>query len=412
VAVVVALGWVVILALILTHALFVSQDSISNYAHVWYVSQRLWHGHGIPLHMPVLGHGRAYAFPYAFLPWLTAALVRPVLGDWAVTLWLVVGSVALAVATFYAFPELRRGWWAAAVLANPALVVAAIVGQLPFAWAGAFLLLAVGAWRRDRPVLATVAAAVAEATHPAVVLPLAALVVAGCLPFEAAGRRRRLLACFAATGVLALPAAWLVVASPVYRDSSGGTRLSAFVGTMLVRCLIVVVPIALVLFRRLGWRGLGPALTALLLGLNVALIGPLDTHYAWQALRRRPDPRMLAFIRSPLFRPGATYRVLRAADGKVGMYQLIQHGARLDSELFPESIDRRTWPSLAVYTDFLDRRGVDQVLIFDTYRYYGTNEHLELRRLAARSAVCRGGIAGARLLSTTRHYDLFAIARC
>ena len=42
----------------------------------------------MPLHVPVLGHCQAYAFPYAAIPWLT---VRPLLGDWVVTLRETVG---------------------------------------------------------------------------------------------------------------------------------------------------------------------------------------------------------------------------------------------------------------------------------------------------------------------------------
>src|SRR5262249_45403641 len=87
------------------------------------------------------------AFPYAFIPWISAALLRPLLGDWVVTLWLVVGTIGLIAATFWAFPELRRGWWAAAVLVNPALVVASIIGQLPFLWGASML---VGAEARGR----------------------------------------------------------------------------------------------------------------------------------------------------------------------------------------------------------------------------------------------------------------------
>src|SRR5439155_960791 len=62
-------AWVVVLALILRHRVFVSHDSMSNYAHVWYVSDRLRRAHLVPFHMPVVGHGQAYAFPYAFVPW-------------------------------------------------------------------------------------------------------------------------------------------------------------------------------------------------------------------------------------------------------------------------------------------------------------------------------------------------------
>ena len=56
-----------------------------------------------------------------------------------------------------------------------------------------------------------------------------------------------------------------------------------------------------------------------------------------------------------------TYRILRAGDGKVGMYQVLRAGGRLDSEFFPESIVRRTWPSAAEYCTFLRGRHVDRV---------------------------------------------------
>src|SRR6476469_8608589 len=111
-----ALGWVIVLALILGHRVFVTHDSVSNYAHVWYVSERLSHAHTLPFRMPVIGHGEAYAFPYAFVPWLSAAILSPLLGDWVVTLWLVIGTLGVIGATFWAFPELLEGWGPAAVL--------------------------------------------------------------------------------------------------------------------------------------------------------------------------------------------------------------------------------------------------------------------------------------------------------
>ncbi|MEO9256238.1 MAG: hypothetical protein ABI305_11890, partial [Tepidiformaceae bacterium] len=73
------------------------------------------------------------------------------------------------------------------------------------------------------------------------------------------------------------------------------------------------------------------------------------------------------------------------ADGKVGMYQLIRHGGRLDSEFFPESIDRRSWASAATYQAFLAGRHVDYVLIYYAYDVrYGTNEHALLNELVAK----------------------------
>jgi len=65
----VGIAWAAGLVMILLHRVYVTNDSLSNYIHVWYVADRFWHGHGIPLHMPVLGHGDAFAFPYGFFPW-------------------------------------------------------------------------------------------------------------------------------------------------------------------------------------------------------------------------------------------------------------------------------------------------------------------------------------------------------
>ena len=114
---------------------------------------------------------------------------------------------------------------------------------------------------------------------------------------------------------------------------------------------------------------------ALLLS-NIVLAGPLEAEYSWGALDRKPDTQLLTFIKSSKFNPGETYRILRAHDGKIGMYQLVQHNARLDSEFFPESIGRNSWPDVTKYSQFLRNRRVDYVIIFRTYdREWRTNEH-------------------------------------
>ena len=57
--VVVALVWVAMLAAIVRQPVFLTTDMVSNHAHVWYVADRLWHGHGVPLRMRVLASGDA-----------------------------------------------------------------------------------------------------------------------------------------------------------------------------------------------------------------------------------------------------------------------------------------------------------------------------------------------------------------
>jgi hypothetical protein len=405
-------GWAIVLALILRHRVFVSHDTVSNYAHVWYISDRLSHVHALPFRMPVIGHGEAYAFPYAFVPWLSAAILHPLLGDWVVTLWLVVGTVGLIGATFWAFPELLEGWGPAAVLVNPALVAAAIIGQLPFVWAAAFLLGAVGCWRRQRRWEAAVLAGLGQATHPAVVLPIGLALVAGWLWWEA--DRRALVRWYAVALLVTLPAALLVYASPVFQDSSRSTIAMAFAETLGVRMLVVVIPLLLCLFRALRWHWVAPAAMLAMVVANVALLQQRDIESAWKALRRHPSPTMLTFIRSDAFVRGATYRVLRAGDSKIGMYQLLQHGARLDSEFFPESVDIRSWRRREDYTRFLRSRNVDFVIVFPSFdRAYRTNEHKLLDDLVTLSSTsCAGSeIAGPASVVRRPRYDIYRIER-
>jgi hypothetical protein len=417
---IVAAAWAVILILILRNAVFVSDDAISNYGHVWYVSDRIWRFHHVPWSMPVIGHGKALAFPYALVPWLSAAFLRPVLGDWVVTLWLVVGTVGLIAATFWAFPELRRGWWAAAVLVNPALVVAAIIGQLPFLWGASMLMGAVACWRRRRYVLAAVLAGLGQATHPAVVLPMGVVLVAWWWYWEP--DRRRLLRYYAASLLPAIPATLLVFASPVFGDSDPVVVATSFFGTLGVRMLVLALPIALVVVQRrlqspatrLRVTTRVPAAVCLTLLLsNIVLAGPLEAEYSWGALGRKPDTHLLTFIKSSKFDPGATYRILRAHDGKIGMYQLVQHDARLDSEFFPESIARNSWPDVTKYSQFLRNRRVDYVIIFGSYdREWRTNEHRLLRQLKRQGPDgCDADRVGVHEVSAARTFDVYGIRR-
>ena len=413
-AVVVAL-WAVVLVLILRHRVFVSHDSISNYGHVWWVSDRFWEGHGVPFHMPVIGHGKAFAFPYGFLPWFSAALLHPLLGDWVVTLWLVLGFIGLVAAMFWAFPEVRRGWWAAIALVNPALVIAPIIGQLPFIWGSALLMVAIGCWRRQRYVEAAVLAGLAQATHPAVVLPMAAGLVFIRLFWEA--DRRQLLRFYAISFVIALPATWIVFVSPVFVDSSAWVIVSNFIGTLLVRSFVIAGPILIILFQRIQTRIQKPwfpiAIFLFTLALNPALGGILDTRYAWGALNRKPNTDLLKFVNSPKFEPNKTYRIIRAGDGKIGMYQIVRKGGHLDSEFFPESIGRESWPTTEEYSKFLRTRRVDFVIVYDSYdKTYKTNEHALLDELSVTGlAACTAERVGASPLAHADHYDVYTVRR-
>ncbi|MEO8539898.1 MAG: hypothetical protein ABI577_09180, partial [bacterium] len=147
------------------------------------------------------------------------------------------------------------------------------------------------------------------------------------------------------------------------------------VGTVAWRALVFGVPLALAVFlatKRDRW--LLPAAVGLL-ALNPLIVPLRHNGFAWGLFFREPDGQVSGFTRTEAFEKGATYRILRAGDGKVGMYQLVQAGAQLDSEFFPESIDRREWSNSREYVRFLQGRSVEYVMLFLNYdRRFGTNE--------------------------------------
>ena len=402
------IAWTIGLVMVLQHSIFVTNDSLNNYAHVWYVSDRIWNGHGVPLHMPVLAHGDAYAFPYGFIPWFTAALVRPLFGDWTVTLWLVLGFLGTVAAMWWAFPEMRGGWWFALLLIEPMLVESVLLGQLPFLWAAAMLFAAIACWRRSWLIAATVLAGLAQATHPAVMVPIVAVLVAARIYWEP--DRRKLLAAFAASLVIAAPAIWLVLASPSVGDSSRTTLLGNFFGTVSLRAIVIASPFIGLAILRTPFARVPALLFVGLITLNVVLVPVRHNEFAWTALTRDADTSFESFFQTNAFAPGATYRVLRVADGKVAMYQMIQHRGRLDSELFPESIDRRSWPDAQQYAQFLEERRVDYVVIFNNYdQRYKTNEHNLLEVLS--SGLGDVSYCASRIQHTPA-YDVYHVGSC
>ncbi|MCU1380979.1 MAG: Undecaprenyl-phosphate mannosyltransferase [Acidimicrobiales bacterium] len=401
-------AWAVCMVRVLQHRIFVGTDSLISYAHVWYISQRLWHHHWLPMAMPVLDHGAAFAYPYGFLPWTTAAILRPALGDWAVTLMLVVGTAALIVSTFLAFPELRRNWWAAAVLANPALIAGMLLGQLPFVWGAAMLLGAVACWRRGHRNWATLLLALAQTTHVAVIGPIALGLVA--LQLRREPQRRAPIARYLASLLPAIPAAVIVLRSPVYTDSPVLVRAWGFINTVGPRSLVVVVPLVLLAIagRHETWAG---AASLLAVGaLAAAMWGPIGMPWAWRGMDRVPDPAVGAFAASPAFRPGATYRLLTGGDGNVGLYELIQAGGRSDREFFRESALRRSWPSDAAYSAMLRARHVDVVVLWRIYALNHTNEQAVLDHLAAHPPQrCDGRLVCVRLVEATALHRLYSV---
>ncbi len=388
---VIAAAWAVICMLMIARPVFISHDSLSNNVHVWFIAEQLWHGHGIPMHVPALANGQGLTFPYASVPWASAALVWPLLGDRAVTLWLVLGFAATIAATFWTFPTLRRGWWAAATLTNPSLVISPLLGQLPFLWSIAAFTFAIGMWRRNRVWPAVALTALASIIHPAVVMPIVAIVVLGWLPFETPERRRSLVGWWLLTIALSLPAIWAVFQSPVVAQTSLVTQLGALFQTVGMRMLVLFVPIALVLIQRRmrppGWVPI--ALTAVFVVAQVPMYVPFGMDFAWGSLTRTPDAQVEAFVDGGGVHGGDTYRVLTGRDGKYGLYAVARAGGVLDAEFFPEGLHRGGFATTGNYARFLQQRRVDTVAWFPSYdvRYTRSNERALLERMAGRGCV-------------------------
>jgi hypothetical protein len=279
------------------------------------------------------------------------------------------------------------------------------LGQLPFLWSAGLLFIAVGLWRRRHPNWAVLLAGLAQATHPPVMMPLVLLIAAVALARDAEGRGRTIIA-YVSTVAIALPAVYMVFASPVVEDTRLVTQVANLGGTVGWRLVVVAAPFLLT-WQLPHLRGaLPPALAGACVAATLALIPLRHDDYGWGALTRRPDESLQAFIRSPDFHAGATYRILRAGDGKVGMYDLIRGGARIDSEFFPESIDRRSWTSTDNYAAFLAARGVEYVIVYGNYdSTWHTNEHDLLRQLSQADCVrfCASFAAG------TQDYEVYAI---
>jgi hypothetical protein len=140
----------------------------------------------------------------------------------------------------------------------------------------------------------------------------------------------------------------LLFASPVTRDTSMAKALWELAITFDVRFFVVAVPVTLVLIAGRTRPYLGPVAFAVLLLLNVALAGPLGSRHGWAALSRYPSRDALEFLSSPQFDRSATYRLLRGDDAKVAMYQLVRPAGRPDSEMFPESVNERSFSDVAV----------------------------------------------------------------
>jgi hypothetical protein len=390
--------WPALALCILSHRLYVSNDSLSTYAHVWYVAQGIWEQGRVPLRMPLLNGGNGFTFPYAAPPWTLAALLWSLLDEWSVTLLLVVGAAASVAAAVVWQPSVRRPLLLALLVLNPFFIEAVLLAQFPFLWASMFFFLGASAIKRSCWSLATVCLALAQISHPAILLPPVAVL---CALTYRRNRERQVLASYVLALALALPAVWLTLATPAISEGATASVLWNYLTTIAPRVLVLAAPVLLVAFRRAIQRHAG-WIAAVAVVLPAVLLPSLGDLWAVRQLVRAPSTTAVAAVADDTFAPGAVYRVLDAADGKVSMYRALRAGAVLDADFFPESIIRQSWPDTEHYLAFLQARRVQYVMITRAYdRNFGTNEHALLETLA--------GSGRAQRIYSDSKVDVFSI---
>jgi len=350
----------VVLVMMLTHAFYLGDDSAHSYAHVWYLSESLFEHGEWPMHVSQLENGDAVMFPYGFIPWVPDAILRPVLGDWVVTLSMVAGVVFLLVAMCRFRPALRNPLLFALVLLNPLLWNGVTQFQLATVWAFAFFFLAGAAFERGRMVAAGGLLVASFASHP--MMGLAAcglygvweLVRARTVPW-------RFVAVTCAAGAVASPAFYLMFETPLIREAGTWRLLTSGVDN-LRRLTLVGAPLAIaqfapwVLARHRWFAGAAAGATA-------AILVVLPPSGLWE----QSQPRFEAYLAEHPIDPAGHYRVMLKNNHEDGMVEFLKKGAVLANEFFTESERRQKFPSIESYTCFLATKEIDHVVIHHEY---------------------------------------------
>ena len=389
----------------LRSSIYLANDTVNNYAHVWYISQSLFHTGQIPIRFAGLDDGRAFTFPYGVVPWTANALVYPLLGDRSVTLFLVLAGFAVAAGATIVRPQLRDPWMMLIFVANPFFIDAIAGGQYSFLWATAAFFGLVWAVERERWLLAGVAIWLTASTHP---IEGGLAVAAYVLFCEAFRPRTRLPLAIASVASLAAlsPFIYFAVRTPALGENSVRTIVVSILQDLPRRGLVMGAPFllsALAPALRRNYRMAGVAL----LGIAVALVAlssgfvgntalaqiPGVEHFAGQGsyygLVHREPNEYRGYMQSGDFAPHMVFRVLSPNEREQGGYLLLRDHGVLANEFFSESQKRGNWTPSG-YQCYLAAKHVDRVIVERAYdKEFPTNEQPMLdasRRAAGRRA--------------------------
>jgi len=365
-----------------------------NYAHVWYISEQIFDNAKLPLHVALLDSGQAVTFPYAIGPYLLGAILFPLLGNWAVTLLMVVAILGIVYGAGLARPVMRDPWFILLFVLNPFFIDAIFGFQFASLWSAFFFFLFVWAFEKRRYLVAGALAWLAVSSHP--VLGAEALGVFGlCLLLFARPRVRPLIVLGVPVAIALVPIYWMTLHTPAAGETSTGTLLYDVVDAFVRRGTIIAFPFALSAgapYVRRFYPALMPLVAA---GFAVAMVFQSGVYRypgapsGYYGMIHRSSDMYAEFFRSPSFQPGGTYRLLEPGEREDGMYRFMQHGAVLSNEFFTESLHHQSWsePQYQCYGAF---KRIDFVVVERAYdRRAGSGERDLLDSLIAKGLAQR-----------------------
>ena len=291
------LGITFMCGVVLSKTLFLGSDSAHHYAHVWYVSDQIFHHWRLPLHVSYLESGHALTFPYGIVVYLATAIPYALLGDRAVTVAMVAGFVFYGYAATRARPALRDPRLLALIYVNTFLIEGLVSFQFTFIWAVGFFFMCVEAVDKRRWVAAAVWAVLAVTTHPFA----GAAAVGGYTLFAAVRRPRDAVPLFTAMAIAAaivLPYALYARTTP----SVATTRESYVLGTLRYmarfRGTVVVLPLMVSMLAPVLRPLFLPAFAVMALMFTVRIE---HKHVNTFGFNNNSHPFYGEFIRSPQF---------------------------------------------------------------------------------------------------------------
>ncbi len=377
-----ALAGIALLAgIVLTKTFFLGSDSANEYAHVWYVSDQLFHHGRLPLHVTYLESGKALTFPYAVMPWLLTSIPFALVGDWSVTAAMVAGFVFYGYAATRARPTLRDPRLLAMIYVNTFLIEGLMSFQLPFIWACGVFFLFIEAVDRRRWALSGVLAVVAITTHPFA----GAAGVAVYAVYACARRPRDIVplgAAMVVAAVVVLPFAIYIHSAPAVASTKNKDLMGTLRFIARYRGLVMALPLIVSAFAPAFRTLFLVAFAAMALTFTVRITHNKVNTFG---LDRNSRPFYGEFLRSSAFDARLRYRVLEPNDREDGAYQLMRGGAVLTQEFFDQSQFRRWWNSPEQYACFLGAKHVDVVLLEKDYPLkFSQNEDVRLREFQHR----------------------------